>query len=790
MSDQTTAFEDSALINPAYTTLVEEAAFLESVAAESGRVSYTSLGPSVNGNPINLVRIGYPLAPTDAEIKEKSVVLIFCGIHGDEISGREATLQHIRNLAFSQDVNVQNYLAKHPLLLIPTLNPDSTDITRKNANDIDLNRDWIAHSQPEILAISAAIRDYDPVATIDFHEMTSGPVHFETLQPTNSSADPDIVAASVVLKEAINAGIVAAGFTVADFDGSDIPVVSRNSLGLANRLAILIEAEDDESHISRKDLVVGQLAILEATRQWHYTNSVAVHIAIAKAKLNSVAEGASQTPISDPPISSPPLGYRLSTAQEAVAATALNRRGLLTFPIEGSSDVYVPMAQAGKNILPFMVASQSSHRLVQADSLNISPVLEPVLALYNTRLLLDSQPAHAAFALANTTDSSALLRPGTTYDFQVQAQEGGELSPWSATRQFTTANAVYGVFNLEWRDTATLTTTTVTGITDLFFDLTGLTASEGYEFRVQETDGTDTSAFSAWTGFTTAAVDVDIAADAVATLALTGEASVTKSVSGAAIAVSTGEAALSGEVTIGGASTGAATTSATVASDVSVSGTAALQSGSAASVAVTVSAQASASAAATGSGNAVVDVALAASDVSSGATASSQGAAAGVVDYAATGTATSALTATATSSVTRNAQASASAVAQALATPSVLRTASGASDVISVGSASGETGAFVDLAASTIMLSTATAAPSKLVGIAASTLFQSIATGSVVTDKVAQGNATAVVVSTGLPEGGRDLVAGFLYAKNVAIFPAFTCYTKVASSLSATVIIR
>ena len=59
-------------------------------------------------------------------------------------------------------------------------------------------------------------------------------------------------------------------------------------------------------------------------------------------------------------------------------------------------------------------------------------------------------------------------------------------------------------YNLEWRDTATLTTTQVTGITDLFYDLTGLTASEGYEFRVQEDDGTNTSAWSAWSGFTTA----------------------------------------------------------------------------------------------------------------------------------------------------------------------------------------------------------------------------------------------------------------------------------------------
>ena len=56
---------------------------------------------------------------------------------------------------------------------------------------------------------------------------------------------------------------------------------------------------------------------------------------------------------------------------------------------------------------------------------------------------------------------------------------------------------------LEWRDTATLTTTQVTGITDLFYDLTGLTAASDYEFRVQEDDGTNTSAWSAWSGFTT-----------------------------------------------------------------------------------------------------------------------------------------------------------------------------------------------------------------------------------------------------------------------------------------------
>ena len=60
-------------------------------------------------------------------------------------------------------------------------------------------------------------------------------------------------------------------------------------------------------------------------------------------------------------------------------------------------------------------------------------------------------------------------------------------------------------YNLEWRDTATLTTTQITGITDLFYDLSGLTTSTSYEFRVQEDDGTTTSDYSPWSGFTTTA---------------------------------------------------------------------------------------------------------------------------------------------------------------------------------------------------------------------------------------------------------------------------------------------
>ena len=47
-------------------------------------------------------------------------------------------------------------------------------------------------------------------------------------------------------------------------------------------------------------------------------------------------------------------------------------------------------------------------------------------------------------------------------------------------------------YNVEWRPVGGATTS-VTGITDLFYDLTGLTAETDYEFRVQEDDGTTLS---------------------------------------------------------------------------------------------------------------------------------------------------------------------------------------------------------------------------------------------------------------------------------------------------------
>jgi hypothetical protein len=71
---------------------------------------------------------------------------------------------------------------------------------------------------------------------------------------------------------------------------------------------------------------------------------------------------------------------------------------------------------------------------------------------------------------------------------------------------FAALNPIAGNFTLEHRLIAGPgATTSVTGITNLFYDLSGLTPATDYEFRVLETDGTISSAFSAWFPVATAA---------------------------------------------------------------------------------------------------------------------------------------------------------------------------------------------------------------------------------------------------------------------------------------------
>jgi murein peptide amidase A len=130
------------------------------------------IGRSVQGRPINVVRIGDPAAPRK--------VLVVGMIHGDEPAGRKI-------------VDLLRASAVPPpgaeLLLVRDLNPDGLQRhTRQNAHGVDLNRNSSqgrrflggpgtpfyagpkAFSEPETRAIRALILAVRPALTVWYHQ--------------------------------------------------------------------------------------------------------------------------------------------------------------------------------------------------------------------------------------------------------------------------------------------------------------------------------------------------------------------------------------------------------------------------------------------------------------------------------------------------------------------------------------------------------------------------------------------------------------------------------------------
>lgn len=94
----------------------------------------------------------------------------------------------------------------------------------------------------------------------------------------------------------------------------------------------------------------------------------------------------------------------------------------------------------------------------------------------------------------------------------------------------TTGDALAGVvdrYNVEYRDADTQTTTSVTGITDLFLDITGLDPATTYEYRVQWAAGGDTGGWSAWSEFNTVG-DEPAASDVLGSLSVVALATADK----------------------------------------------------------------------------------------------------------------------------------------------------------------------------------------------------------------------------------------------------------------------
>ncbi len=169
--------------------------FLEALHEQSDRTWLGSIGESNEGKSLPLLVVADPpvTTPEEASRSGKLVVLLFGNIHAGEVCGKEALQMLARELALGERSGLLDDLI---VCFVPNYNPDSNDKMgpdnrpgqvgpdemglRHNAQDLDLNRDYIKLEAPETRALVRFMNTWDPAVIVDTHT-TNGSHHRHTI---------------------------------------------------------------------------------------------------------------------------------------------------------------------------------------------------------------------------------------------------------------------------------------------------------------------------------------------------------------------------------------------------------------------------------------------------------------------------------------------------------------------------------------------------------------------------------------------------------------------------------
>jgi hypothetical protein len=263
--------------------------FIDSLVALGARIERGSIGKSAEGRDLPYVIASRPLITTPEEARRlgRPVAYVQANIHAGEVEGKEAMLAMLRDLLFDSRPNVLDSLV---LIVQPIYNADGNERlapdqraaqngpalagTRRQAQEINLNRDYVGADAPETRASLAMLERWKPDLFMDLHT-TDGSIHgyaltyAPTLTPTAIIVGPYLsermmpeirrrvrerqgfetndygdfarsAGRGTSLEEMIADSVPAAGWTFSTY--SHIPRYGTNYYGLHGRLSILSEA--------------------------------------------------------------------------------------------------------------------------------------------------------------------------------------------------------------------------------------------------------------------------------------------------------------------------------------------------------------------------------------------------------------------------------------------------------------------------------------------------------------------------------------------------------------------
>jgi hypothetical protein len=378
----TTGFEDRD--GDSWTTYEEELAFLEEVAASSDRVSYTEIGRTVEDRPLHLVRVGYPEPPSDEEIAEGRSMLTIGTQHGNENAPREMNLQMLRNLAFTEDPELLEQMSETTFLFIPTANPDGREInTRRNADDIDINRQHLSLITLESQYIASVLDYFNPDIAVDGHERpnATGNPDMEMLWPRNLNVDENVQDLSQeMVEEYLFPDVEDAGFSTGLYGspggaGGGEETILRNILGLRNGIGLLTETAGQQDPTYR---VEAQIATVEAVIDFYRERFDDVVDAVENAPDRQAERGADESePFYldgadnwDPTnvLENKPSGYLLTNDQASEMETHLDLFSLESENV-ANQGIFVGMDQPHMTVVPYLFDARATNTEVDGIAL-------------------------------------------------------------------------------------------------------------------------------------------------------------------------------------------------------------------------------------------------------------------------------------------------------------------------------------------------------------------------------------------------------------------------------------
>ncbi|MBS7633196.1 hypothetical protein KEJ15_06225 [Candidatus Bathyarchaeota archaeon] len=168
-----------------YEPLIED--FMELVSIFPDMITYEVIGKTVQNNDILMFKIGNP---------DGGKVLFDGAMHGGETLGPELLYFYAKWLLTTNEPLARNILSRTCTMLIPALNVDRYSGPRKNANGVDLNRNFATNwenagspdpnsesykgpaplSEPESQTVIRVFQAYRPYFYVNLH-MWAGPYY-------------------------------------------------------------------------------------------------------------------------------------------------------------------------------------------------------------------------------------------------------------------------------------------------------------------------------------------------------------------------------------------------------------------------------------------------------------------------------------------------------------------------------------------------------------------------------------------------------------------------------------